>query len=64
MTLACRSTASALLFTRLSFWLPAFAGLPFRDGVHAACHALLNVLPLFLMCNPSDMGAGGLGTAG
>ncbi|KAL4447650.1 hypothetical protein ABPG75_004869 [Micractinium tetrahymenae] len=31
--------------------------LPFRDGVHAACHALLNVLPLFLMCNPSDMGA-------
>ncbi len=64
MTLACGSTASALLFTRSSFWPPACAGLPFRDGVHAACHALLNVLPLFLMCNPSDMGAGGLGHSG
>lgn len=31
-------------------------GLPYRDGVHAACHAVLNVLPLLMMCNPTDMG--------
>ena len=30
-------------------------GLPFRDGIHGAGHALLNVLPLFLMCASSDM---------
>ena len=34
----------------------AAAGLPFRDGLHAASHALVNVLPLFLMCNASDLG--------
>ena len=33
------------------------AGLPYRDGMHAAGHALLNVLPLFMMANPSDMRA-------
>jgi DEAD/DEAH box helicase domain-containing protein len=32
------------------------AGLPFRDGVHAAGHAVLNALPLFLMANPQDVG--------
>ena len=32
------------------------AGLPFRDGVHAAAHAVLNALPLFLMANPQDIG--------
>lgn len=32
------------------------AGLPFRDGIHAASHAILNALPLFLMCNPQDVG--------
>lgn len=31
-------------------------GLGFRDGVHAAAHALLNVLPLHLMSNPQDVG--------
>jgi hypothetical protein len=31
-------------------------GLPFRDGLHAASHALVNVLPLFLLCNASDLG--------
>ncbi len=30
--------------------------LPFRDGLHAASHALLNVLPLRLMCGALDMG--------
>ena len=30
--------------------------LPFRDGLHAASHALLNVLPLRLMCGTLDMG--------
>ena len=30
-------------------------GLPFRDGLHAAGHAVLNVLPLFLMCAHGDM---------
>jgi len=30
-------------------------GLPFRDGIHGAGHALVNVLPLFLMCAASDM---------
>jgi DEAD/DEAH box helicase domain-containing protein len=34
------------------------AGLPFRAGVHAAAHALLNVLPLLLMCNAGDVGTG------
>jgi DEAD/DEAH box helicase domain-containing protein len=33
------------------------AGLPYRDGVHAASHAVLNVLPLFMMCNVGDMRA-------
>lgn len=32
------------------------AGLSFRDGVHAAAHAVLNVLPLFMMCNAGDVG--------
>ncbi|KAG7666576.1 hypothetical protein KSW81_000350 [Nannochloris sp. 'desiccata'] len=32
------------------------AGLPFRDGVHAAAHAVLNALPLFIMTNPEDVG--------
>eukprot|EP00891_Asterochloris_glomerata_P009914 jgi/Astpho2/9914/e_gw1.00152.3.1_t len=33
------------------------AGVPFRDGLHAASHSVLNVLPLFLMCDSSDMGS-------
>jgi len=32
------------------------AGYSFRDSVHAAAHALMNVLPLYLMCNPEDIG--------
>jgi DEAD/DEAH box helicase domain-containing protein len=31
-------------------------GLDFREGLHGAGHALLNVMPLFIMCNPRDMG--------
>ncbi|XP_072971707.1 uncharacterized protein [Typha angustifolia] len=31
-------------------------GLQFRAGLHAASHALLNVVPLYMMCNASDMG--------
>ncbi|CAI9113370.1 OLC1v1013955C1 [Oldenlandia corymbosa var. corymbosa] len=27
----------------------------FRGGLHAACHALLNVIPLYIICNPSDL---------
>lgn len=34
----------------------AAQGLPFRDGLHAASHALVNVLPLFLLCNATDLG--------
>ena len=34
------------------------AGLPLRDGVHAASHALLNVLPLHIMCSPNEVGTG------
>jgi len=30
----------------------------FRDGVHGAAHALMNVLPLMLLCNPEDVGTG------
>lgn len=30
--------------------------LPFRAGMHAASHALLNVVPLYMMCNTSDLG--------
>ena len=33
------------------------AGLPFRDGLHAASHAILNVIPLFMLCGATDMGA-------
>ena len=32
-------------------------GLDFRAGVHAATHAVINALPLFLMVNQSDCGA-------
>lgn len=31
------------------------AGLSFREGVHAAGHAILNVVPLLLMCGPGDL---------
>lgn len=31
--------------------------LSFRAGLHAASHALLNILPLYIMCNPSDLGS-------
>ncbi|KAF6140055.1 hypothetical protein GIB67_001796 [Kingdonia uniflora] len=27
----------------------------FRGGLHAACHALLNVVPLYILCNSSDL---------
>lgn len=30
-------------------------GLSFREGIHAASHAVLNVLPLHIMCSPIDM---------
>ncbi|XP_020277328.1 uncharacterized protein LOC109851548 [Asparagus officinalis] len=30
-------------------------GLSFRAGKHAASHALLNVVPLYMMCNSSDL---------
>jgi Domain of unknown function (DUF1998) len=33
------------------------AGLPYRDGLHAASHSVLNVLPLFMMANPDDLRA-------
>lgn len=31
-------------------------GSSFRAGLHAASHALLNVVPLYMMCNTSDLG--------
>lgn len=31
-------------------------GLPFRAGLHAASHALLNIMPLYILCNSSDLG--------
>ncbi|CAM6099284.1 unnamed protein product [Calypogeia fissa] len=31
--------------------------LSFRAGLHAANHALLNVMSLYIMCNPSDLGS-------
>jgi DEAD/DEAH box helicase domain-containing protein len=33
------------------------AGLSFSEGVHAASHQILNALPLFVMCDPGDIGA-------
>lgn len=27
----------------------------FRGGLHAACHAILNVVPLYIVCNTSDI---------
>ncbi|KAM7471215.1 hypothetical protein LguiA_009398 [Lonicera macranthoides] len=30
-------------------------GCSFRGGLHAAGHALLNVVPLYIICNPSDL---------
>lgn len=32
------------------------SSLSFRAGLHAASHALLNVVPLYMMCNTSDIG--------
>jgi DEAD/DEAH box helicase domain-containing protein len=32
------------------------AGLDYREGVHAAAHAVLNVLPRYMMCNAGDVG--------
>lgn len=32
------------------------AGLPWRDGLHAASHAILNVTPLHMLCGSTDMG--------
>ena len=29
----------------------------YREGVHAAMHAMLNVVPLHMMCGPGDLGA-------
>lgn len=29
----------------------------YREGLHAAGHAMVNVLPLFMSCNPADMRA-------
>ena len=29
--------------------------LPFREGVHAACHAIQNAVPSFVMCNACDL---------
>lgn len=29
----------------------------YREGLHAAMHAMLNVIPLHVMCGPGDMGA-------
>lgn len=34
------------------------AELEFRAAVHAAAHAVLNVLPLFVLCNANDVGTG------
>ncbi|XP_058070568.1 ATP-dependent helicase hrq1 isoform X2 [Magnolia sinica] len=31
--------------------------LSFRAGLHAASHALLNAVPLYIMCNSSDLGS-------
>lgn len=31
------------------------ANLPFRAGLHAACHALVNVVPTRVTCNYSDI---------
>lgn len=31
-------------------------GLDFREGVHAAAHAVLNVLPLMVTCGEADVG--------
>ena len=33
------------------------AGLPWREGLHAAMHAILNVVPLHMMCGIGDLGA-------
>jgi DEAD/DEAH box helicase domain-containing protein len=32
-------------------------GLDFKEGLHAAGHAVLNVLPLYLLCNTKDIAA-------
>jgi ATP-dependent helicase YprA (DUF1998 family) len=31
-------------------------GYEFRDSLHAAAHAVMNVLPLYIMCNAEDVG--------
>lgn len=37
---------------------PLRAGLGFRESVHAAAHAVLSVLPLFIMCGSNDVATG------
>ena len=32
------------------------AGVDFREAVHAAAHAMLNILPLYMVCNSTDVG--------
>ena len=32
------------------------AGLGWREGLHAASHAMLNCVPLHLLCDATDMG--------
>lgn len=34
------------------------AGLGYRESVHAAAHAVLSVLPLFIMCGSNDVATG------
>lgn len=36
--------------------LPEREGRTFAAGLHGAAHALLTVLPLFVLCNPRDVG--------
>ena len=55
--LSCGMQAAYIRVPRIARRKVHEAGLPFRDGLHAASHAMLNVIPLFMLCGATDMGA-------
>ncbi|KAL1824977.1 hypothetical protein ACET3Z_011755 [Daucus carota] len=49
---------SQAVWIRVAQWIKTSVetkGYSFRGGLHAACHALLNVVPLYIICNSSDI---------
>ncbi|EEH56579.1 uncharacterized protein MICPUCDRAFT_10111, partial [Micromonas pusilla CCMP1545] len=65
-TVPLRETLPDVSYTTIAAWVRvpdvarrmcADAGVEFRAGVHAATHAVINALPLYVMADASDVGA-------